>query len=330
MFFKKNIILKISREIKVAVLVILSIVLFYWGFTFLKGRNLFDNSNKLYAVYDNVAGLVVSAPVTINGLNIGKVNTIEMLPDGKMKVELIITNEQIQIAKSSIAQIMDSGLIGGREIAILNNFSDKNYTESGDTLKTSDKLGLTAELANQIGPVKDKVEILLENANKLIESLNATLDATTQQKLKSAIASLEVTMAEFSQTSKSINGILAENKSKLNTTLTNFEKTSSNLNSMSSSLEKAELGATVKKLEATITSVNGMMTNLEQGKGSMGKLLSDDAMYNNLTKTSKELELLLQDLRLNPTRYVNVSVFGKKNKPYIAPTTEPIIEQPKN
>ncbi len=330
MFFKKNIILKITREIKVAVLVILSIVLFYWGFTFLKGRNLFDNSNKLYAVYDNVAGLVVSAPVTINGLNIGKVNTIEMLPDGKMKVELIITNEQIQIAKSSIAQIMDSGLIGGREIAILNNFSDKNYTESGDTLKTSDKLGLTAELANQIGPVKDKVEVLLENANKLISNLNATLDATTQQKLKYAIASLEVTMAEFSQTSKSINGILAENKSKLNTTLTNFEKTSSNLNSMSSSLEKADLGATVKKLEATLTSVNGMMTNLEQGKGSMGKLLSDDAMYNNLTKTSKELELLLQDLRLNPTRYVNVSVFGKKNKPYIAPTTEPIIEQPKN
>jgi phospholipid/cholesterol/gamma-HCH transport system substrate-binding protein len=324
--------LKITREIKVAVLVILSIVLFYWGFVFLKGRNLFDNSNKLYAVYDNVAGLVVSAPVTINGLNIGKVNTIEMLPDGKMKVELVISNEQIQIAKSSIAQIKDSGLIGGREIAIINNFSDTNYVESGDTLKTSDKLGLTAELANQIGPVKDKVEVLLENANKLIENLNATLDATTQQKLKSAIASLEVTMAEFSQTSKSINGILAENKTKLNTTLTNFEKTSSNLNSMSSSLEKADLGATVKKLEATLTSVNGMMANLEQGKGSMGKLLSDDAMYTNLTKTSKELELLLQDLRLNPTRYVNVSVFGKKNKPYIAPTTEIIIkeEQPKN
>lgn len=329
MFFKKYIILKITREIKVAVLVILSIVLFYWGFVFLKGRNLFDNSNKLYAVYDNVAGLVVSAPVTINGLNIGKVNTIEMLPNGKMKVELVIINEQIQIAKSSIAQIMDSGLIGGREIAIINNFSDKNYVQSGDFLKTSDKLGLTAELANQIGPVKDKVEVLLENANKLIENLNATLDASTQQKLKSAIASLEVTMSEFSQTSKSINGILADNKTKLSTTLSNFEKTSGNLNSMSSSLEKADLGATVKKLDATLTSVNGMMANLEQGKGSMGKLLSDDAMYNNLTKTSKELELLLQDLRLNPTRYVNVSVFGKKNKPYNAPA-EPIIEPLKN
>ena len=323
--------MKITREIKVAVLVILSIVLFYWGFTFLKGRNLFDSSNKLYAVYDNVAGLVVAAPVTINGLTIGKVNSIEMLPDGKMNVELVITNEQIKIAKSSIAQIMDSGLIGGREIAIINNFSDKNYTESGDTLQTSAKLGLTAELANQIGPVKDKVEVLLENANKLIENLNATLDAATQQKLKTAIASLEVTMSEFSQASKNINGILVDTKPKLSTTLSNFEKTSANLNNISTSLDKADLGATVKKLEATLTNVNGIMANLEQGKGTMGKLLSDDAMYNNLTKTSKELELLLQDLRLNPTRYVNVSVFGKKNKPYVAPTNEPIKEeQPKN
>jgi phospholipid/cholesterol/gamma-HCH transport system substrate-binding protein len=322
--------MKITKEIKVAVLVILSIVLFYWGFAFLKGKNLFDTSTKLYAVYDNVAGLVEAAPVTINGLIIGKVNTIEMLPDGKMKVEIVITNEQIKIAKSSEAQIMDSGLIGGREIAIINNFSDTNYTQSGDVLKASNKLGLTDELANQIGPVKDKVEVLLENANKLIENLNATLDASTQQKLKSSIASLELTMSEFSQISKNANEILSENKSKLNTTFSNFEKTSGNLNTITTSLEKANLGATVKKLEATLTNVNGIMANLEQGKGSMGKLLNDDAMYTNLTKTSKELELLLQDLRLNPTRYVNVSVFGKKNKPYVAPATEQNIEQPKN
>lgn len=322
--------MKITKEIKVAVLVILSIVLFYWGFAFLKGKNLFDTSTKLYAVYDNVAGLVEAAPVTLNGLVIGKVNTIEMLPDGKMKVELVITNEQIQIAKSSEAQIMDSGLIGGREISIINNFSDTNYIQSGDRLKTSNKLGLTAELANQIGPVKDKVEVLLENANKLIENLNATLDVSTQQKLKASIASLEKTMSEFSQISKNANEILSENKSKLNTTLSNFEKTSGNLNTMTTSLEKANLGATVKKLEATLTNVNGIMSNLEQGKGSMGKLLNDDAMYTNLTKTSKELELLLQDLRLNPTRYVNVSVFGKKNKPYVAPATEQNIEQLKN
>lgn len=323
-------VLKITREIKVAVLVILSIVLFYWGFNFLKGKNLFDTSNKLYVYYDNVAGLVPSSPVTLNGLVIGKINTIEILPDGKMKIEMFITNEDVKIAKSSLAEIQGLGVMGGREIAIITNFSDKNYTSSGDTLKASNTLGLTDKLAQEIGPVKSKVEALLDNANNLMSKLNATLDASTQQKLKSAIASLEVTMAEFSQTSKSINGLLADNKTKLNTTLSNFEKTSGNLNNMSSSLEKADLGGTVKKLETTLENVNGIMANLQQGKGSMGKLLSDDAMYTNLTKTSKELELLLQDLRLNPTRYVNVSVFGKKNKPYVAPSNETSIEQPKN
>ena len=99
---------------------------------------------------------------------------------------------------------------------------------------------------------------------------------------------------------------------------------------MSTSLEKADLAASVKKLETTLANVNQIVTDLEQGKGSIGKLLKDDAMYVNLTKTSKELELLLQDVRLNPTRYVNVSVFGKKNKPYTAPVVEPNKEQLKN
>lgn len=311
--------MKVTKEIKVAVLVILSIVLFYWGFSFLKGKNLFDSSNKLYVHYTNVAGLTPSSPVTINGLAIGKVNKIEVLEDGKMLVEMVITNEEIKIAKSSIAEIQGAGLMGGREIAILNNFSDKNYTESGDFLKASEKLGITDALAQQLVPVKDKVEKLLDNANALFENVNHTLDSQTQQAIKASIASLQITLNEFSQTSKNLNGLLAENKSKLSSTLTNFDKTSTNLVKISDSLTKANLAGTVKNLEKTLTNVNGIMQNLEQGKGSMGKLLKDEALYNNLEKTSKELELLLQDLRLNPTRYVNVSVFGKKNKPYVAP-----------
>ena len=196
--------MKITKEIKVAVLVILSIVLFYWGFVFLKGKNLFDTSAKLYAVYDNVAGLVVSAPVTINGFNIGKVNAIEILPDGKMKVELIISNEEIQIAKSSEAQIMDSGLIGGREIAIINNFSDTNYAQSGDQLKTSNKLGLTAELANQIGPVKEKVEDIVKELNQVPLDFMDGLTTSGETAKKSAIDIGQV-----------FDGVYTSNKNKL-------------------------------------------------------------------------------------------------------------------
>ena len=145
--------MKVSREIKTAVLVIISIILFIWGYSFLKGKNLFDNSNKLFVVYENVAGLAPSAPVTLNGLTIGKVNSISINPDGKLLVELHITTD-FPIAKTSIAEIYDSGLVGGRQIAIKPNLLDKNYTVSGDYLQASSKLGLTDALAQQLEPLQ--------------------------------------------------------------------------------------------------------------------------------------------------------------------------------
>ena len=315
--------MKVSREIKTAVLVIISIILFIWGYSFLKGKNLFDNSNKLFVVYENVAGLAPSAPVTLNGLTIGKVNSISINPDGKLLVELHITTD-FPIAKTSIAEIYDSGLVGGRQIAIKPNLLDKNYTVSGDYLQASSKLGLTDALAQQLEPLQAKIQQLLENADVLFSNVNDILDTQTRQNLKNSIASLNTTLSEFSVASKNINGLLAENKSKLNNTLNNVDKVSGNFATISDSLAKANLGQTVINLEKTLAKVDKIMAELEQGNGTMGKLIKDETMYTNFAKTSKELELLLQDLRLNPTRYVNVSLFGKKNKPYVAPVNDTI------
>jgi phospholipid/cholesterol/gamma-HCH transport system substrate-binding protein len=319
--------LKISREIKVAVLVILSIILFYWGFQFLKGRNVFDNTFKLYATYGNVAGLTPASPVTLNGLVIGKIKSITVQEKGEMLVEMDITNNEIGISKNAIAEIESNSIMGGKEIALINNFVDKDFAETGFKLKSGYKLGLTESLGAEITPVKKQVEVLLNDVTLLIKNLNNVLDQATQNNLKSSIASLNKTMEEINKTTVSVNGLIADNKVKLNSTLTNFDKTSQNLNKVSESVAQADLKGTINKLEATLNNVNGIMSNLEQGKGTMGKLLKDDAMYTNLTKTSKELELLLQDLRLHPTRYVNVSVFGKKNKPYVAPADNQ--EEPK-
>jgi phospholipid/cholesterol/gamma-HCH transport system substrate-binding protein len=315
--------LKVSREIKTAILVITSIILFIWGYSFLKGKNLFDNSNKLFVVYENVAGLAPSAPVTLNGLTIGKVNSISINPDGKLLVELHITTD-FPIAKTSIAEIYDSGLVGGRQIAIKPNLLDKNYTVSGDYLQASSKLGLTDALAQQLEPLQAKIQQLLENADVLFSNVNDILDTQTRQNLKNSIASLNTTLSEFSVASKNINGLLAENKSNLNNTLNNVDKVSGNFATISDSLAKANLGQTVRNLEKTLAKVDKIMAELEQGNGTMGKLIKDETMYTNFAKTSKELELLLQDLRLNPTRYVNVSLFGKKNKPYVAPVNDTI------
>lgn len=315
--------MKLTKEIKTAVLVIVSIFLFIWGYNFLKGKDLFDSSTRVYVVYDNVAGLVNSAPVTLNGLAIGKVNSITIQPDGKLLVEMQI-NTDFPISKSSIAEIYDSGLVGGRQIAIKPNFQDKNYIKSGDYLKASSKLGLTDALAQQLEPLQYKVQKLLDNADVLFTNVNEILDEKTKQNLKNSISELNKTLSEFSEVSKNINGLVADNKPKLNSMISNFDKTVANFSTMSDSLVSANLGQTVRNLEKTLVNVDKIMTDIEQGKGTMGKLMKDDAMYTNFTNTSKELELLLQDVRLHPTRYVNVSLFGKKNKPYVAPVNDTI------
>lgn len=315
--------MKLTKEIKTAVLVIVSIFLFIWGYNFLKGKDLFNSTTRVYVVYDNVAGLVNSAPVTLNGLAIGKVNAITIQPDGKLLVEMQI-NTDFPISKSSIAEIYDSGLVGGRQIAIKPNFQDKNYIKSGDYLKASSKLGITDALAQQLEPLQYKVQKLLDNADALFTNFNDILDEKTKKNLKNSISELNKTLSEFSVASKNINGMIADNKSKFNSTMTNFDNTAANFSKMSDSLAKANLGQTVRNLEKTLANVDKIMIDIEQGKGTMGKLMKDDAMYTNFTNTSKELELLLQDVRLHPTRYVNVSLFGKKNKPYVAPVNDTI------
>lgn len=315
--------MKITREVKTAILVIGSILLFFWGYSFLKGKNLFDTTRKFYVVYDNVEGLTPSAAVTINGLTVGKVNTITIdEKTGKLLVEIQMDND-VPVAKSSTASIYEPGFIGGKQIAINPNFEDTNYAKSGDYLQPKVILGLTASLEKNLAPIQEKLDKVLANADALLVNLNDVLDANTKSNLKKTIAELNTTMTNFSSVSGNLDKVVADNKEKLGSVVTNLDKTTGNFVKISEDLEKAKLGETVENLEKTLVNVNKIMADMESGKGTMGKLLKDDAMYNNLTKASKEIELLLQDLRLHPTRYVNVSLFGKKEKPYTAPKEEP-------
>ncbi len=314
--------MKITREIKTAILVIASILLFIWGYSFLKGRDLFANYKTFYVQYDNVEGLQGSAPITINGLVVGKVTKIDFLNNtGKIRVELQIKSD-FPFSKSSVASIYEPGLIGGKQIMIVPNFEDPSVAESGMTLKGENKPGLTALVAERLTPLQEKVEKMVVSADNLLKNVNSILDAKTSEHLKNSIASLDATLVEFKAASQNVNGMLAENKGKINNTMTNFDKATGNFAKISDSIAKINLGSTVKKLEKTLASVDKIMADVQAGKGTLGKLAKDEALYTNFTKTSKELELLLQDLRLNPTRYVNVSLFGKKNKPYKAPVND--------
>ncbi|MDR6967141.1 phospholipid/cholesterol/gamma-HCH transport system substrate-binding protein [Flavobacterium arsenatis] len=318
--------MKITREIKTAILVIASILLFIWGYSFLRGSDLLSDYRTFYVEFDNVEGLAPSAPVTISGLAVGKVTAITLHHEtAKLTVEIQIKSD-FPISKSSVVNLYEPGFIGGKQLQIIPNLEDQTPAESGDKLKSGIVPGLLTGLGDKLAPVQQKVELVLVSADSLISNLNDVLDTKTKNNLKASIENLNATMASFSKTSKSLSEIMDHNKGKIDGVVTNFEKISSNFSKVSDTIAKAKIGEAINNLEKTLDGVNKIVKDLETGKGTMGKLLKDDAMYNNFTKTSKELELLLQDLRLNPTRYINVSVFGKKNKPYVAPKVTDTIK----
>lgn len=318
-----------TREIKTAILVIASIALFIWGYSFLKGSNILNDHKRLYVEYENVEGLTTGAPVTVSGKIIGKVNAIKLTNLGTLLLELQINEEDFPISKTSVAQIYEPGFIGGKQIAIIPNYKDQNMAVNGDKLMPNVKIGLISAFGDKLEPLQERLEKLLANADVMITNINSVLDAQTQANLKSAIKEMNNTMSNFSKASSNIDGMLTENKAKIGNTISNFDKTSQNFANISSDLEKAKLDQTVAKLQSTLDNVNKIIANIDSGNGTIGKLMKDEKLYNNFAKTSKELELLLQDVRLNPTRYVNVSVFGKKNKPYIAPANDSISSKNK-
>lgn len=310
--------MKLTREIKTAILVLTALLLFIWGYSFLKGQDLFSKYDNYFVVYDNVEGLSASAPVTLNGLVIGKVSGITINRQGKLVVEIQVKTD-FPISKSSILEVYEPGFIGGKQIAIVPNLDDTILAQSGDTLQSAARVGLLSKVGGQLGPLQEKLESTLTSADSLLINLNKVLDNKNKENLSIALEQLTETMKHMNAASKTMNGMLAHNEQNINNTLSNLNKTSDNFVKLSDSLAKLNTGKMVKDIENTLNGVNAMISEMQSGKGTMGKLMKDEQLYNNLTQASKELELLLQDVRLNPTRYINVSLFGKKNKPYVAP-----------
>ena len=279
--------MKLSREIKTAILVIASILLFIWGYSYLKGRDLFINYKTLYVEYANVEGLNVAAPVTINGLVVGKVSKITIdNSTARIKVEMQIKSD-FPIKKSSIAEIYATTLIAGKQIAIIPSKTGVDAVD-GDSLVSSSKLGLTDELAKQIEPLKDKITKLLDNANVMLNNVNQILDAKSKENIRNSLANLNETLSQFKDASKEINSILGENKTKITIAMNNIDKASGNFSKLSDSLAKININKTVNNLEKTLANVNSVLGDVQAGKGTMGKLMKDDALYTNFKQTSKE------------------------------------------
>lgn len=312
--------MKISREVKTAILVILGIVFFIFGFSYLKGRNLLESSNVFYTDFDYNA-LTPSSPVTIKGNAVGKVTEIIYdFETGKTRVSFSV-DEKLKFSKNSKIRLYEQGLMGGNALAVI-TANDSEIAKSGDFITSEVEEGLVKNLANNFSGLSSELDVTLKSADSLLVNLNDLVADDSDKGIKSAIAELNETLKSFKSLSYTLKSTVSKNEDKLSAVITNFNKVSEDLASLSGDLKKVEISKTVSDLDKTLVNVNNLLTGLEKGNGTLGKLMKDDKLYENLEVASFQLKELLQDFKLNPKRYVNVSVFGKKNKEYVKPEDE--------
>ena len=307
--------MKLTKELKAAIIVLAGILLFIVGFNYLKSNSLISSDKQFYAVYDHVGGLAVGTPVTINGLTVGKIKNVQFLNQSPKLIVTFTANTDLKFSRNSHAELFDTGIIGGKSIQILPVF-DSNYAKSGDTLVSTVKPGLTELVTQGIGPLEEQLGKVMRNADSLLTNLNDIMDTNTKFSIQKSIAGLNTTIENFKKTSESIDDLIVKNQNKLDNTLVNVENITDNLSKVSDTLSNVNIGQTTRDLQVTIKNINKILAQIEKGEGSVGKLLNDEKLYDDLTGASEQLELLLEDLRLNPKRYVHFSLFGRKAKQY--------------
>jgi len=319
--------LKLSREVKTGILVLLGILAVIMGFSYLKSSSIFDNSRTFYAVYDHVGGLQSGTQVSLNGLVVGNVSSIRFKDaSGKLLVTFVVNNE-FEFSENSKVELFDTGIIGGKGLQIIPAFDGGPNAKSGDTLATSSKPGLTELVQQKLTPLQMSLESTFSDADTLLTNINSILDDGTKRDLRQSIANLNVLLSTFQGSATKLNTLLEENGSQLDSTLKNVNTITNNFAKISDTLANAGIGQSITDLQKTVASLNMVLGKIERGEGTLGKMASDEELYNNLTEVSRELDLLLQDFRLNPKRYVNVSVFGKKQKEYELPENDPAVNQ---
>ena len=311
--------MKLSKELKTGIFAIVVILLFIFGYSYLKGTNLLENQRTFFVKYNNVEGLAVGAPVTINGYQVGKVLDIEFLNGNGDLLVTFSVEKEFNFSKESIVEIYSSSFIGGNNLGIKPAYDPNNVAKPGDTLKGEIQQGILDQVTGKLAPLEAKVESTLTSLDTLLISVNEVLDKDSRENLKRTIANLSATVAEFRGASSSMNNLLKDNKDKLNSTIANLDNTSENFSRLSDSLAEIEVGKMMKELEGTLDRFKSIASQIESGEGSVGKLLKDEELYDNLAGASLEIEKLLEDMRLNPKRYVHFSLFGKRPKPYEPP-----------
>ena len=319
--------MKISNETKVGALTAISITLLILGFNFLKGKNVFVKKATMYVTFKRVEGLNVADGIKINGLRVG---AVEGLEEKDMNLSEVVVAfqllKEINIPSDSYAKIVATPL--GSTAIVITMGNAKSFLKEGDTLKGLENKSMVEDLKETLQPTVENVNRTLSTLDSTLRKVGNVFDADAKQSIGStleALASttsrlntlLEPNKGSLSQTLEHVNGFtenLKQNNDSITALVNNLTKASRNLAS-------ADISKTIASLEKATTTLNSILAGIKDGKGSLGKLATDEQLYKNLNSTSNSLNILLQDLRLHPKRYVQMSVFGKKDKtgPLMAP-----------
>jgi len=317
---------------------LVAIGLFYYGFNFLKGSDLFDNSRIYYAEYSRIDGLSSDNNVQYNGYNIGKVKSIYLNPVGArtIVVEFVITEEKLEIPINTTAEIISQDLLGSKVLSLkLGNATE--MAQDGDTLKSALEEDLKSAVDRRLKPLERKVSSVVEQIDSVVTSLKDILDKDGRENLSQSFESIKNSFVTFERTSLRIDTLVANEKLRVEQILVNVASITQNfknnndqlthviqnLESISDSLAKADLVTAVDNASHAMKDIAEVMHKINEGEGSMGQLVNNDTLYMNLEQSALELDKLLEDMRVNPQRYIHFSLLGRKESTKNKPQKKP-------
>jgi phospholipid/cholesterol/gamma-HCH transport system substrate-binding protein len=310
--------MKISNETKVGALTAVAITVLILGFNFLKGKS--ARGKEVYAVFPNVEKLVTSNPVFINGLQVGKVTNLQEKDKNLSGIVVTITlTKDLNIPRNSVATLSSELLSSTAVNIFLGNGSD--YLQEGDTLRSERSLALTDKLQKSIDPAINNINKTLLSLDEVIQKLNTILDPNTRNNLQGIIANLAGSSHSLQQLLNTETGMLAKSINNLHSITAGFarngpkiDSTFTNLQTATDKLSKAKIAEAIESLQHTMARLEAGIAKIDSKEGTVGLLLNDRQLYDEVRRTNRSLTTLLDDLRVNPKRYINISLFGTKDK----------------